>query len=582
MGRPVARVARVSSHTRGSGSVPPLRSSAASRIPLSSARQAAMTTSWRSPGTTMSRPSVSTRRPPGTPCANTATSLMRRDRSPSLSTRGFSSRTRSRTRNHVNSGRCGTAPMERRPRSATASTVPVVGSSSGCAVRSARSSPPPRPATGQLATSRTSASSALASAWLSPLAYSLVGPGLSASTTTTSDRSWTGCQAATIVSSTTSSPPAPSCCSSWPAGIGSGGCSAVVAATSAVERSGPPSARGWATGLTKATFTPRRSRARTRPRQVLARPTPAAVGTTSKVRAMTSAFRAVDRSSIASDDAGGVAGDQELLIRRYDEGQHRAAEADAPPGVPAVLGIGFDVLSQAEEAQPAEHQATDDGAVFPDSASEDQCVEPLKPYHQGGDRLGQPIHENVEGEPGPLVSVSGGLCDGAHIVAHAGQPLKPAVDVQCLGDLVDIHPGPAGQVADKARIDITGAGPHDQPLQWGQPHGRVHRHAVAHCGRAAPIAQVGSYQPELTGQPAEHGCGLLADEAVTGAMESVSSHPVAHIPLLGYCVAKGMGRHRLMERGVEHGDLRQAGQGGTHSLDPGKIRRVVQRRQVVE
>jgi hypothetical protein len=43
-----------------------------------------------------------------------------------------------------------------------------------------------------------------------------------------------------------------------------------------------------------------------------------------------------------------------------------------------------------------------------------------------------------------------------------------------------------------------------------------------------------------------------------------------------------MGRHRLMERGVEHGDLRQAGQGGTHSLDPGKIRRVVQRRQVVE
>ena len=43
-----------------------------------------MITSWRSPGTTTSRPSVSTRRPPGTPWANTATSLMRRDRSPSL------------------------------------------------------------------------------------------------------------------------------------------------------------------------------------------------------------------------------------------------------------------------------------------------------------------------------------------------------------------------------------------------------------------------------------------------------------------------------------------------------------------
>ena len=161
---------------------------------------------------------------------------------------------------------------------------PAAGSGPGSAARSARSSPLSAPAAGQLAASRTSASSALASAWLSPLAYSLAGPGLSPSTTTTSDRSWTGCQAATIFSSTASSPPDPSCCSSWAVDSGSGGRSAVMAATSAIERSGPPSARGWATGLTKATFTPRRSRARTRPRQVLARLAPAAVGTTSKVR----------------------------------------------------------------------------------------------------------------------------------------------------------------------------------------------------------------------------------------------------------------------------------------------------------
>ena len=81
--------------------------------------------------------------------------------------------------------------------------------------------------------------------------------------------------------------------------------------------------------------------------------------------------------------------------------------------------------------------------------------------------------------------------------------------------------------------------------------------------------------------PAEHEGGLLTDEAVADAVESVSSHPVPRIPLLGYCVAKGVGRHRLVERGVEHGDLRQVGQDGTHSLDAGKIRWVVQRRQVV-
>ena len=63
------------------------------------------------------------------------------------------------------------------------------------------------------------------------------------------------------------------------------------------------------------------------------------------------------------------------------------ANADAAPGVPAVVRIGLSVLSQAEESQAAEHQATDDGAVLPDAAGEDQRVEPLQPDHQPGDRL---------------------------------------------------------------------------------------------------------------------------------------------------------------------------------------------------
>ena len=85
-----------------------------------------------------------------------------------------------------------------------------------------------------------------------------------------------------------------------PVDSGSGGRSAVIAATSAFERSGLPSARSWATGLTKAACTPRRSRARTSPRHVLARPTPAAVGATSKVRAMTSSWSAGKPSSTAA------------------------------------------------------------------------------------------------------------------------------------------------------------------------------------------------------------------------------------------------------------------------------------------
>ena len=69
---------------------------------------------------------------------------------------------------------------------------------------------------------------------------------------------------------------------------------------------------------------------------------------------------------------------------------------------------------------------------------------------------------------------------------------------------------------------------------------------------------------------------------MTGAVEPITPHPVPRVPLLGYRVAKGVGRHRLVKRGVEHRDLRQVGQNVTDSLDAGEIRRVVKRRQVTK
>ena len=50
------------------------------------------------------------------------------------------------------------------------------------------------------------------------------------------------------------------------------------------------------------------------------------------------------------------------------------------------------------------------------------------------------MHEDLEGELGPLVSARGRGFDGAHVIAHAGQPRKPAVEVQRLGELVDTLP----------------------------------------------------------------------------------------------------------------------------------------------
>ena len=103
-------------------------------------------------------------------------------------------------------------------------------------------------------------------------------------------------------------------------------------------------------------------------------------------------------------------------------------------------GVGLGVLGQAEETQAAQDQAADDRAVLPDAAGEDQRVEPLQAGDQPGDRLGQPVHEDLEGELSPLISPRGRGLDGPHVVAHTGQPQQAALRVQHLGKLRAVCP----------------------------------------------------------------------------------------------------------------------------------------------
>ena len=203
------------------------------------------------------------------------------------------------------------------------------------------------------------------------------------------------------------------------------------------------------------------------------------------------------RGRPGGDEAGGVAGDHQLLVGRHHERLDRTGTADPPPGGPAVPGVGLGVLGQAEEPQATQDQAADDRAVLPDAAGEDQRVEPFQVDDQPGDRLGQPVHEDVEGEPGPLVSARGRGLDGPHVVADTGQPQQAALRVQHLGKLRGGLPGLAGQVAEDTGIDITGAGAHDQPLHRGQSHRGVHRHAVPDRRGAAAVAEMGGDQAQF-------------------------------------------------------------------------------------
>ena len=60
-------------------------------------------------------------------------------------------------------------------------------------------------------------------------------------------------------------------------------------------------------------------------------------------------------------------------------------------------------------------------------------------------------------------------------------------------------------------------------------------------------------------------------------MEPVAAHAVALRPLRRHRVGVGVRRQRLVERGVEHGDVRDVGEGAARDLDPQRVDRVVQR-----
>ena len=77
----------------------------------------------------------------------------------------------------------------------------------------------------------------------------------------------------------------------------------------------------------------------------------------------------------------------------------------------------------------------------------------------------------------------------------------------------------------------------------------------------------------------EHICGNMRDVFVAGAVEAVAANAVLISQVVRNSVAPGVLGHGRVERGIEHGNLRQVWpgvEGSTHTLH---VRRVVQRRK---
>ena len=68
----------------------------------------------------------------------------------------------------------------------------------------------------------------------------------------------------------------------------------------------------------------------------------------------------------------------------------------------------------------------------------------------------------------------------------------------------------------------------------------------------------------------------LADIAVAGAMEAVAAHVQLLIVFHGNAVQVSLGRHGLMERGIEHGHVRRAGHDLFAGFDAHQVGGIVQ------
>ena len=133
---------------------------------------------------------------------------------------------------------------------------------------------------------------------------------------------------------------------------------------------------------------------------------------------------------------------------------------------------------------------------------------------------------------------------------------RPDAMTQLVLDLVGVEAGRPRDVGHDARIEVAGAGAHDDAADRRQAHAGVDRAAVAHGCKARTVAQVRKNDllppPPVTCPSLQ----LVEQERVRQAMEAVASDSLCGITFR-HRQAAGHLRKIGMKRGVEADDLRR-------------------------
>ena len=188
---------------------------------------------------------------------------------------------------------------------------------------------------------------------------------------------------------------------------------------------------------------------------------------------------------------------------------------------------------------------------------------------------------DVEANLCALVAGVSGLLDVTH-VGVTGQTKHARLLVQLGVDALSVPAELTAQVCDNTRVDVAGAGAHNQAGKRGKAHGGLDGVAGVHRGDGCAVTQVADDLLQVVA--AEQLSGLAGDELVAGAVEAI----LADLQLLGQLGVDGVGV-RLCgqvgeERGVKDADMRHVGEqlsGGVDALDARRVVQRSQRRQIL-
>ena len=140
----------------------------------------------------------------------------------------------------------------------------------------------------------------------------------------------------------------------------------------------------------------------------------------------------------------------------------------------------------------------------------------------------------------------------------------------------------AQQLDQESGVDVTRARAHHQAFERRHPHAGLDAATVLDGGDARAVTEMARHDPERLRRRREPLRNLRHHVRVAETVKAVPAGAVAGADGFGQRVLARPPRQGAVERGIEHRDVRDAGEGLARALQRSEGRRIVQRRQAAE